>query len=105
MLYRTLGWAALGLFAVANIPFWLRMANVITVSGKGYPWANLVFIIFGTLTIIVSIAFFFRWLLHLTQTWGPVPRWSLTCLASTALLAGESFCFLILCVGINFVGN
>jgi hypothetical protein len=105
MVYRKLGWLALALFAATNIPFWLRMTNIIVTRSSGYVWANIIFAMLGILTVIVSVAFFISWLLHLTRTWNPGTRRALILASSLALAAGEAFCLLFGCLTINFGGQ
>jgi hypothetical protein len=105
MTFRIIGWAALGLFGAANVPFWLRMMLLIPARGNAYAWANLAFMVLGVLTIILSVVFFEGCLLYAMRAWRSGPRWSVSLLASTLLLVGASFCFVIACVGMNFMGQ
>ncbi len=105
-MYRTLGWAALCLFAAANVPFWLQILCGIKAKKNrlAYLWTLGSFTVLGALTVFVSVAFFGGWLLHRMQAWSAVLRWSLTLLACMILLGVETCWWLILCVALNFGG-
>ena len=100
-----LGAGALACFVVANVPFWLRMSNVIGTRGQGYPLTNRLFGAFFALALALSLAFMGGQVFGWTHGLATAVRWGVTALSLGVLLVADLGCWLALCVGINFVGQ
>ncbi len=105
MTYRLFGVVALGAAGAVATLFLLRMTNIITTYGSAYIWANRAALGLGLPAICSSVLYAGGRVLGMTRGREARARWAAVLASCLGVLCVGAFCLLIVCLGMNFMGQ